>query len=536
MIRLVLALLLVLPSTPGWPQAFDSQAFDSREPDIAQFSDTDVTELNIRDRSDLPDAPSALHLEPSPEWKRNELIAPRFDPNQGFLSIEGKTAFHTWPPPSEGVGEPYHWKGLLLQSFAFNSLENAVRIMSANQTDRHTLLNKPYWSDYWASLQQFNMRRWNDGDSFLVNYVGHPLQGAVAGYIEIQNDPRSHGLYISRNPRYWRSVFRAFLWATVYSTQSEIGPTGEAAIFNEGGFTYPIGCPGDKPECTATAKYTNNTGWVDFIITPTVGMLWMLGEDTADRFISDPLVHRYPSTFGYKMLRAGLNPARSLANMLRGHYPWLRDEEHPELVQSIAITQMQRTFDEKPTEAGDLYIHYNSYSLGTNTSTCTDCRNQVIGTGMQLGISIRKYLDFVADIGGHPNASLLSSLNVGGSLLTANFGIRSGYSGQRFALKVSLAPGFASYSRAQPLPTESNPNPEVQRNFNFSAVAALAADLRFTQHFAVRGTVEQMLIRYKSTIRDPPGIGKPPRLSFLSHDNYINSTNWGVTVGPVFRF
>jgi hypothetical protein len=49
-------------------------------------------------------------------------------------------------------------------------------------------------------------------------------------------------------------------------------------------------------------------------------------------------------------------------------------------------------------------------------------------------------------------------------------------------------------------------------------------------------SVEQMLIRYESTVRDPPGIGTPPWLSFLSHDNYINSTNWGTTVGPVFRF
>jgi hypothetical protein len=45
-----------------------------------------------------------------------------------------------------------------------------------------------------------------------------------------------------------------------------------------------------------------------------------------------------------------------------------------------------------------------------------------------------------------------------------------------------------------------------------------------------------MLIRYKSPYRDPPGIGTPPNLSFLSHDNYINSTNWGVRIGPVLRF
>ena len=128
--------------------------------------------------------------------------------------------------------------------------------------------------------------------------------------------------------------------------------------------TYPIGCPGDKPECTATAKYTNNTGWVDFIITPVVGTLWMLGEDTADRFISGPLVHRYPYTFGYKMLRAGLNPSPApsptcCAATIRG----FRDEENLDLIQSIAVTQLHSTFNEKPNlEGGDLYIHYNSFS------------------------------------------------------------------------------------------------------------------------------------------------------------------------------
>jgi hypothetical protein len=147
-----------------------------------------------------------------------------------------------------------------------------VRIITADPEDRHILLNKPFWSDYFASLQQFNMRRWNDGDSFLVNYIGHPLQGAISGYIEIQNDPRGRELEISSNPQYWKSIFRSLLWSTVYSTQSEIGPMGEAAIFNAGGFTYPIHCINkNKYACPPTSKYTNDTGWVDFIITPTGG-------------------------------------------------------------------------------------------------------------------------------------------------------------------------------------------------------------------------------------------------------------------------
>src|SRR5258705_10038873 len=66
------------------------------------------------------------------------------------------------PKAESSEMEPYHWKGLLLQSFAFDMLSNATRIITADQNDRHPLLNKPYWSKYWAS--HFNMRRWNDGD------------------------------------------------------------------------------------------------------------------------------------------------------------------------------------------------------------------------------------------------------------------------------------------------------------------------------------------------------------------------------------
>jgi hypothetical protein len=436
------------------------------------------------------------------------------------------------PAPKDIQSEPYHWKGLILQSVAFSALENGVRIMTADQDDRHILLNKPFWSDYFASLQQFNMRRWNDGDSFLVNYIGHPLQGAVSGYIEIQNDPRGRELQISSNPQYWKSIFRSLLWSTVYSTQSEIGPMGEAAIFNEGGFTYPIHCPDkNKYACPPTSKYTNNTGWVDFIITPTVGTLWILGEDTLDRYVTNPLVQRHPNAFGYKMLRAGLSPARSLANILRGHYPWFRDYEHPGVYESLAVEDFQRAMDVEPRDHVDVFVHYTALTLNVNTLSCAGCRQTADGAGVELGFAVRRYLDLVIDSDILPGASPESSLNVGGTLWTGHAGLRSGYSGKYFALKLTLAPGFASYSRSQ-----SAPDQPIGRNYNFSAIAALSADIRFTERIAFRLTTEQMLIRYKSLYRDPPGIGTPPNLSFLSHDNYINSTNWGVTLGPVLRF
>jgi hypothetical protein len=481
---------------------------------------------------ELPDSPGAL-LDLTPiqlDLTTIQRDVPRGGPHVSADSGQSRFEAHS------SEEEPYHWKGLLLQSFAFDMLQNATRIITADQNDRHLLLNKPYWSDYWASLQQFNMRRWNDGDSISVNYIGHPMEGAIAGYIEVQNDPRGRLLQISRDSQYWKSRWRAFLWATVYSTAWEIGPIGETAIFNQGGFTYPLGCKKHDLTCEATAKYTNNTGWVDFIITPTVGTLWLIGEDTLDRYVTNPLVHRHPNAFGYKLMRASLNPSSSLANMLRGHYPWWRDYEHPGEYESVIVGKFERAMDEVPKEYIDVNPHYTALGLGVNHTGCFGCPSVASGVGLEVGVAVRRYLDVVADGEFQPGASPLSSLNVGGSLVMANFGVRSGYSGDRFALKLTLAPGFASYSKSQPEATDSDPYPAERRNFNFSAVAALSADVRFTSRLAFRTKVSQVLIRYKSTERDPPGIGTAPRLSFLSHDNYINSTNWGISVGPVIRF
>jgi hypothetical protein len=39
---------------------------------------------------------------------------------------------------------------------------------------RYLTADKPFWHDYIASLKQWNMHRWSDGDDFLVAYVGPP--------------------------------------------------------------------------------------------------------------------------------------------------------------------------------------------------------------------------------------------------------------------------------------------------------------------------------------------------------------------------
>lgn len=438
------------------------------------------------------------------------------------------------PPPVQA--EPFHWKRLLWQSLAFQAVEHGPRLMAADAEDRHILLNKPFWSDYWASLSQFNMGRWNDGDSFIVNYIGHPAQGAVSGYIEAQNDPRGRDVRFANDRRYWNSRFRAFLWATAYSTEFEIGPISEASIFNQGGYTYPLGCKEHDRGCEKTARYTNNTGWVDFIVTPIGGSLFMIAGDAADRYIFDPLIARHPHSFRYKVLRSSVNMPRSLANLLAGRVPWYRDYEHPLDASSRAGWNPEQTTGTERIGTGDFQIFYSSLSLPDSKAPCHGCRRSSNGMGAELGLRIARHADAVAIVRRQSSPGSLLPVTYGGSLMTAHFGLRSGIAGQHFALRGSLAPGFASYSSTRGDTAGGQASEPTKRSFQFSFLAAVSGDLRVTSHLAFRATVEQMVIRYKSPDRDPPGIGTPPRLSFLSHDNYINSTNWGIRIGPVVGF
>ena len=51
-----------------------------------------------------------------------------------------------------------------------------------------------HWRDYKQSLSTWINAGWNDGDPSLYRYVGHPVQGALTSYIQIQNDPQGFNL------------------------------------------------------------------------------------------------------------------------------------------------------------------------------------------------------------------------------------------------------------------------------------------------------------------------------------------------------
>ncbi len=102
----------------------------------------------------------------------------------------------------------------------------------------------------------------------------------------------------------------------------EIGPVLEQKPLrsgNEGGYTYVPGC-GLAP-CNKSGHFkppTNNTGWVDFTVTPIVGLGWIVLEDSIEAELIDRVVREDDPAFRYKVLRAALSPSRSMANMLAG--------------------------------------------------------------------------------------------------------------------------------------------------------------------------------------------------------------------------
>ncbi len=133
---------------------------------------------------------------------------------------------------------------------------------------------------------------WADGDPFLVNYVGHPMQGAVSGYLWTLNDTRYQYVEFGRSPEYWKSRLRAGAFAWVYSEQMEIGPISEASIGN------------------IQASFPQY-GFVDHVVTPAIGLGWMIAEDVLDQYLVRFVERRTSNRVVRALVRGGANPSRS---------------------------------------------------------------------------------------------------------------------------------------------------------------------------------------------------------------------------------
>ena len=216
------------------------------------------------------------------------------------------------PPRSHSLYKPVRvsteqqrgvdWIHLFEQSLLFMSFENAFRC-ATEQGTREGFSN-PYFRGYLNSVG--NLHGWNDGDPFLVNYVGHPMQGAVSGYIWTHNDLAYRDIQFGQNRRYWKGKLRGAAYSYVYSVLFEIGPMSEASIGN------------------IQALYPQQ-GFVDHVVTPAIGLGWSIAEDVLDQYFIRYVERRTGNSWTRLLVRGGLNPARSMANVLAFKPPWHRD-------------------------------------------------------------------------------------------------------------------------------------------------------------------------------------------------------------------
>ena len=195
------------------------------------------------------------------------------------------------------------WKHLIGSSLAFLAVSHTYRYATESTTRRS--FDEPFFPNYGKAVA--NLHGWGDGDPFLVNYVGHPMEGAVAGFIWQHNDRAYRTVEFGRNRRYWKERLRGMGFAYVYSVQFEIGPISEASLGHIQDM-YP------------------QVGFVDHVITPIVGTGWAIAEDSIDRIVIQRVEEHVANPYVRLLARGVLNPARSFANVMEFQLPWHRDD------------------------------------------------------------------------------------------------------------------------------------------------------------------------------------------------------------------
>ncbi len=206
-------------------------------------------------------------------------------------------------PPKQSQEGGIRWGKLMGNTMTFLTVSHAFRWAKEEYT-RDATLHGPFFKGWASSIG--NLHGWGDGDEFLTNYVGHPMEGAVSGYIFQHNDPKYREEEFGKNRAYWRGKTRAFVFSALYSAAFEIGPYSEATVGK-------------------IQKYWPQQGLVDWAVSPTIGLAWTLAEDSLDKYVAKYFEGKVQNAALRALVRSWLNPSRSFANLMMFKYPWHRD-------------------------------------------------------------------------------------------------------------------------------------------------------------------------------------------------------------------
>src|SRR6185312_8134189 len=219
------------------------------------------------------------------------------------VSSSSKTSsMNISPVEEEGQSEKVQWKSLMKASSRYLGVMHGFRI--ATEQGTRTALHNSAFGGYFSALGA--MHGWSDGDGYYENYLGHPIEGGVSSYIWIHNDQKYQRVEFGKSRDYWMSRFRAYAYSWAFSEQFEIGPLSEASIGQ-------------------IQRYCCAYGFVDHVITANLGMIWVVGGDMLDRYVARKVEDRTTNVVIRAIVRSGLNPPLTFANLMASQAPWHRD-------------------------------------------------------------------------------------------------------------------------------------------------------------------------------------------------------------------
>lgn len=423
--------------------------------------------------------------------------------------------------------EKFNFKAAFWQSFSENFFYHVWRVAS-DPGMRWNLEHKPFFHDWFASYKGFDMTRWGDGDNFIVNDVGHPLEGAVFARTFLQNSPRSQ-VTIGNNSQYWMSRLKAMGWSAAWSVQLEIGPVSETSIGNQGGFTYVPGC-GTYSSCLDNPKYkkppTDNTGWTDFIVTPTVGTAWVISEDIIDKYLVTPIAvnHRI---LGGRVLRSALEPSRSFAAFFAGQLPWTLAP--PEGVtasnRSLRLPEAAGNLEAPPLGHLEFGMKFTSISLPVISSTCpgVQCRKTLAGFGSDFGYNFTRAVAFDSSL------NFIPEQQGSKAMMEGLFGVRLGERTEHVGVFAKMRPGFIYYQNAHPVQGENSEGSLTRFAADLGGIFEYYPNNKSTWRLDLGTT----LVRYLTNHTDPHTYALG---SLLSPQYYVTQGNFQLSTGYTLRF
>jgi len=267
-----------------------------------------------------PEFSSSLDNASSPIDSSSNAPDTRNDPASGPTPRTSFVATTPLPKPETGVD----WHRLAASSLTLLSIQHAFRC--ATEQGTRDGFSNPFWPGYINAVGV--LHGWADGDPFLVNYVGHPMQGAVTGFMWQHNDRAYRDAVFGTNTHYWKARLRGMAFAYLYSVQFEIGLVSEASIGQVQNL-YPA------------------YGFVDHVVTPTIGTGWAIAEDAIDKYIIRNIEAHVANPWVRLASRIALNPSRSMSNVMNYERPQHRDDRpgvfqpYPEAAAMKAMMQRE---------------------------------------------------------------------------------------------------------------------------------------------------------------------------------------------------